>query len=89
MSVADDSGRVGESFEVGWQLIEPERSVEIPGIFLSYVGPLILKKGEKTTIVHFISKADRSKSCRRWVWDDACNTKSSMNCFLKLPRLKH
>lgn len=42
MSVADDSGRVGESLEVGWQLIEPERSVEILGIFLLYIDPLIL-----------------------------------------------
>lgn len=42
MSVTDDSGRVGESLEFGWQLIDPGRSVKIHAIFFSYVCPALM-----------------------------------------------
>lgn len=44
MSVTDDSGRVGESLEFGWQLIDPGRSVKILAIFFSYVCPALMVK---------------------------------------------
>lgn len=44
MSVTDDSGRVGESLEFGWQLIDPGRSVKIHAIFFSYVCPALMVK---------------------------------------------
>ncbi len=44
MSVTEDSGRVGESLEFGWQLIDPGRSGKIHAIFFSYVCPALMVK---------------------------------------------
>ncbi|TNN74643.1 hypothetical protein EYF80_015190 [Liparis tanakae] len=63
MSVTEDSGRVGESLEFGWQLIDPGRSVKILAIFLSYVCPALMLKQPSR-----VKKAHRLVRCQLKAW---------------------
>lgn len=60
MSVTDDSGRVGESLEFGWQLIDPGRSVKIHAIFFSYVCPALMVKAAPQSRLYKSPLADSS-----------------------------